>query len=342
LTRFHAVDISSDSKESKPGFNVPKFIEKLHMKNIQEDALRQSHRGGSYFLPVKDLILERSACYGDMFTPRFGMADYYGPIWDSEHLESLELNNMKISDFLAPIPLEQFSSIRRLKIKGTAGQEGQAMEEANSRLAELLEVCQQLEELEVKYDHWHYLFKPINVINVRGKTLRKLHLRDLDNNQARRAMTTHSLRQIQASCTGLVDMALDVNMHATDVSYGLIRPAADINIRQASEFLNILARFPNLRKLELTAETDLANYPNVRDKVDPDFDSTKVIFKQLQAGKIGPPFHEITIHIVHCPRPHGNRGNHYDPYYSNSTRVFKYGVNGRGRYEQWGSTRFPK
>jgi len=216
------------------------------------------------------------------------------------------------------------------------------MEEANSRLAELLEVCQQLEELEVKYDHWHYLFKPINVINVRGKTLRKLHLRDLDNNQARRAMTTHSLRQIQASCTGLVDMALDVNMHATDVSYGLIRPAADINIRQASEFLNILARFPNLRKLELTAETDLANYPNVRDKVDPDFDSTKVIFKQLQAGKIGPPFHEITIHIVHCPRPHGNRGNHYDPYYSNSTRVFKYGVNGRGRYEQWGSTRFPK
>jgi len=103
-------------------------------------------------------------------------------------------------------------------------------------------------------------------------------------------MTTHSLRQIQASCTGLVDMALDVNMHATDVSYGLIRPAADINIRQASEFLNILARFPNLRKLELTAETDLANYPNVRDKVDPDFDSTKVIFKQLQAGKIGPPF----------------------------------------------------
>jgi hypothetical protein len=89
---------------------VPGFIERVHMKNIQEDALRQSHRGGSYFLLVKDLILERSPCY-DMFTPLSGMTGYYGPIWDPEHLEILELNNMKISDFLAPMPLEQFSSI---------------------------------------------------------------------------------------------------------------------------------------------------------------------------------------------------------------------------------------
>jgi hypothetical protein len=100
-------------------------------------------------------------------------------------------------------------------------------------------------------------------------------------------MTTHSLRQIRASCTELVDMALDVNMHDTNVSYDLIRPATDVKNRQASEFLNIIARFPNLRKLELTAGTDLAKYPNVRDKVDPDFDSTKVIFKQLHSGKIG-------------------------------------------------------
>ena len=155
-------------------------------------------------------------------------------------------------------------------------------------------------------------------------------------------MTTHSLRQIRASCTELVDMALDVNMHDTNVSYDLIRPATDVKNRQASEFLNIIARFPNLRKLELTAGTDLAKYPNVRDKVDPDFDSTKVIFKQLNSGKIGLPFHEITIRIVHCPQPHRNRGNHYDPYYSKSTRVFKYGVNGCDQYKQWGSTRFPK
>lgn len=28
---------------------MPRFIKKLHMKNIQEDALRQSHRGGSSY-----------------------------------------------------------------------------------------------------------------------------------------------------------------------------------------------------------------------------------------------------------------------------------------------------
>jgi hypothetical protein len=129
----------------------------------------------------------------------------------------------------------------------------------------------------------------------------------------------------------------------TNVSYNLTRPATDVKTKQASEFLNILARFPNLRKLELTADTDLAKYQNVRDKADPDFDSTKVIFKQLHSGKIDLPLHEITIRIVHCHRPHGNRGNHYDhAYYSNSTRVFKYGINGRGQHEQWESTRFPK
>jgi hypothetical protein len=71
--------------------------------------------------------------------------------------------------------------------------------------------------------------------------------------------------------------------------------------------LNILARFPNLRKLELTADTDLAKYPNVRDKTDPDFDSTRVIFKQLHSGKIGLAFHEITIGIVHCSPPRRNQ-----------------------------------
>jgi hypothetical protein len=141
FTWLHAIDISSDSQESKQGFIAPTLIEKLHMKNIQEDALRQSHRGGNYFLHVKDLIVERFACYGDMFTPLPGMTDYYGPVWNTEHLESLELNNMKISDFLTPIPLEQFSSIRRLKIKGSVGQEGQVMDETTIRLAELLEVC---------------------------------------------------------------------------------------------------------------------------------------------------------------------------------------------------------
>jgi hypothetical protein len=79
LTWLNAVDISSDSQESI----VPRFIKKLHMKNIQEDALRQSHRGESYFSPAKDLILERSVCYGDMFTPLSGITDYYGPIWNS-------------------------------------------------------------------------------------------------------------------------------------------------------------------------------------------------------------------------------------------------------------------
>jgi hypothetical protein len=235
MTWFHAIDIASDSQKSKQGFIVPKFTEKLHMKNIQEDALRQSHQGGSYFLPVKDLILERSACYADMFMPRYGMTSY-GPIWNTEHLESLELNNMKISDFLASISLERYSTIRRLKIKGNAGQEGQATDEANDRVAELLEVCQQLEELDVKYAHWYQIFQPLDAINVCGKTLRKLHLRDLDNNQARRTMTTHSLRQIQATCTQLVDMALDLNMHATDVSCDLIRPAAHVNIDRHPSF----------------------------------------------------------------------------------------------------------
>ena len=74
----------------------------------------------------------------------------------------------KISDFIGPIHLEQICSIRRLKIKGNAGQEGEAIHETNIRLAELLEVCQQLEELEVKYSHWYYLFRPLKVINVRG------------------------------------------------------------------------------------------------------------------------------------------------------------------------------
>jgi hypothetical protein len=161
--------MSSDSQESKPGFIVPGFIEKLHMKNIQ-DAFTQSYRGGSYVLPVKD------PCYDDIFTPISGMTDSYDLIWDSEHLESLELNNMKISDLLAPMPLEQFSSIWRLKIKRNTGQEGQAMEETNIRLAELLEVCQRLEELGVKYAHWHYLFRSLSVISVHAKTLRKILL----------------------------------------------------------------------------------------------------------------------------------------------------------------------
>jgi hypothetical protein len=273
---LHAVDISSGCKERKPGFVVPTFVEKLHMKNIPENALRQLPQGGSHFLPVKDLILERSACYGDMFESRSNMIELWnGPIWDLRQLESLEFNNIQICDFLAPIPLEQLSGLQKLKIKGDVIKEGEAMRETNDRLADLLEVCQQLKELEVKYCHWHKLFQPLSVINVCRKTLRKLQLSDLDNNQARRTMTTPSLCQIQASCTELVDLSLDVNMYHSDLSFIFECLDSNSNLRQASEFLNTLARFPNLRNLELTASTDLAKCPKVRDNTDPDFDSTK-------------------------------------------------------------------
>jgi hypothetical protein len=43
-------------------------------------------------------------------------------------------------------------------------------------------------------------------------------------------MTTHDLRQIQASCTGPVDIALDVNIGSTEVSNNSIRPAARAGI----------------------------------------------------------------------------------------------------------------
>jgi hypothetical protein len=231
---IHAVNMGSHSEDSKPvdptsispprqdivsprksDSNEPTLIKKLHMKNIAPHSLRRISRYGCLFLlPIKDFTVEGYACYSDD-TMAYG-APSRRLLWDLSQLESLEFIDIEMINFFHTFDLSQLSGLRTLKIKGSIEKETE-IADLSDMLEGLLNVGMELEELQVAYDDWGAILSD-NFLGALGAKLRKLHLQERRQNNRENFLSPHCLASIQTSCGQLSDMALDLDVHHSNVS----------------------------------------------------------------------------------------------------------------------------
>jgi hypothetical protein len=196
---------------------------------------------GNALIAIKRLVIQGDP--GDQ--DRYMRNDHGIQVWDLSQLESLELINTPMSSSIPLGLVSRFSSIRTLKIKGDIIRDNKGtlmppnyvtnLWYSRLVLKRIFLAYTRLEELEIGYNAWLLLLDPgskkdslpewslINPSSIEalGIILRKLHLKkDSESDIPKLSILVPELRRIKNCCSQLVELALDVNMHEPDVSFG--------------------------------------------------------------------------------------------------------------------------